>query len=145
MKKIFTVLVFLLLGSNFLVAQNNITWSILGDVKFEKKYSEDLGMNFDEATFGEQVKAYEGKEIIIRGYMIPLDALGISYVLSKNNNANCFFCGGAGPETVIELEMLPGKVQRYKTDEIKTFKGTLQLNVSNENQLTYVLKKAEPM
>jgi len=71
--------------------------------------------------------------------------LGISYVLSKNNNANCFFCGGAGPETVLELEMLPGTARRYKMDEIKTFKGILQLNVSNENQLTYVLIKAEPM
>ena len=145
MKKFFTLLAFFLCGNAFLFAQNNITWSILADVKFEKKYSEDYGMNYDEATFGDQVKAYEGKEITIKGYMIPLDALGISYVLSKNNNANCFFCGGAGPETVIELNMLPGKVQRYKTDEIKTFKGILQLNVSNENQLTYVLKNAEPL
>ena len=139
------VVIFLFLGNTTLFAQNNITWSILGDVKFEKKYSEDLGMNIDEATFGDQVKNYEGKEVTIKGYMIPLDALGISYVLSKNNNANCFFCGGAGPETVIELEMLPGKVQRYKTDEIKTFKGILQLNVSNETQLTYVLLNAEPL
>jgi len=145
MKRFFTILAFLLCGNVFLAAQNNITWSILGDVKFEKKYSEEMGMNFDEATFGDQVKSYEEKEITIKGYMIPLDALGISYVLSKNNNANCFFCGGAGPETVIELNMLPGKVQRYKTDEIKTFKGILQLNISNENQLTYVLKNAEPL
>ena len=144
MKYLSAILIFLFLTNTQLFAQNNITWSILGDVKFEKKYSEDLGMNYHEATFGNQVKTYEGKEITIKGYMIPLDALGISYVLSKNNNANCFFCGGAGPETVIELEMLPGAVQRYKTDEVKTFKGILQLNVSNENQLTYVLLKAEP-
>ena len=141
----YLVVIFLFWGNTTLFAQDNITWSILGDVKFEKKYSEDLAMNIDEATFGDQVKTYEGKEVTIKGYMIPLDALGISYVLSKNNNANCFFCGGAGPETVIELEMLPGKIQRYKTDEIKIFKGILQLNVSNENQLTYVLLNAEPL
>lgn len=145
MKYFSAILIFLFLVNTSMIAQNNINWSILGDVKFEKKYSEDLGMNYDEATFGNQVKTYEGKEITIKGYMIPLDALGISYVLSKNNNANCFFCGGAGPETVLELEMLPGSVQRYKTDEVKTFKGILQLNVSNENQLTYVLLKAEPL
>lgn len=141
----YLVAIFLFLGTTPLFAQSTITWSILSDVKFEKKYSEDLGMDIDEATFGEQVKSFEGKEVTIKGYMIPLDALGISYVLSKNNNANCFFCGGAGPETVIELKMLPGSVRRYKMDEIKTFKGKLQLNATNESQLTYVLVEAEPL
>ena len=144
-KNIILLFAFLLLANLQLSAQENITWSILADVKFKKQFSEELGMSIDSAIFGDQVKTFEGKEVIITGYMIPLDALGISYVISKNTNANCFFCGGAGPETVIELEMKPGAIRRYKTDEMQTFKGKLQMNKTNEDQLTYVLLEAEPL
>ena len=71
--------------------------------------------------------------------------MGISYALSRNPNANCFFCGGAGPETVLNLQLSPDAIQRYKTDTYKAFKGILQLNQKNDNQFTYVLLNASPI
>ena len=96
-------------------------------------------------TFGEALKKLAGKEISITGYMIPMDPMGITYVLSRNPNSTCFFCGGAGPETVLQLNMKPSAIKRYKTDDKLTFKGILQLNEKDIHSLTYVLEEAEEL
>ncbi len=125
--------------------QTVIDWNTLADVKFTQKFSEETGLNYDDATFGRWLLPFNGKEIKITGYIIPLDGMGVTYVLSRNPNATCFFCGGAGPETVIELRLKPSALKRYKLDDRKTFKGILQMNRSNLNQMTYVLLDAEPL
>ncbi len=144
MNWLINTLAMLLLCAPPLLAQEPIDWGVLADVRFEKKYSEKWGVSYDEATFGKLPKLYEGKEISITGYLIPTDALGLSYVLSRNPNATCFFCGGAGPETVIELRFKPAALRRYRTDERRTFKGVLQLNINNLRTFNYVLLQAEP-
>ena len=125
-------------------AQEFLGWEILADVQFESEYSETWGVDILTAEFGEIVKSLEGNEVVLSGYMIPLDALGTSYVLSRIPNASCFFCGGAGPETVVSLQLQAQHLKRYRTDAYLTFKGILVLNVSNERQLNYVLREAEP-
>ncbi len=139
------LLALLIVGSALATAQTAIDWNLLADVKFNKKHSEELGMSYHEAQFGKWVLPFDGKEVKITGFMIPLDGLGVSWVLSRNPNATCFFCGGAGPETVIELRLKPSAIKRYKLDERRTFKGTLQLNKDNTDHLTYVLIDAEPI
>ena len=131
--------------TGYLPAQDLIDWTTLADVKFEPVFSEELGISYDEASFGPFISLFSEKEVKIKGYMIPLDGMGVSYVLSRNPNATCFFCGGAGPETVVELELLPSAIGKYKLDEYRTFKGILHLNKKNINHLTYVLKNAEPL
>ncbi len=145
-KKSLGILLFTLLVSSLpVLSQTIIDWTTLADVKFTQKYSEEIGLNYDEATFGRWLLPFNGKEIKITGYIIPLDGMGVTYVLSRNPNATCFFCGGAGPETVIELRLKPSALKRYKLDDRKTFKGILQMNRSNLNQMTYVLLEAEPL
>lgn len=126
-------------------AQQPISWDQLTDVKFAKKFSADMGIELLEASFGPSVKALEGKQIIIKGYIIPLDPLGTQYVISRNPMASCFFCGGSGPETVAELRLHPKSIRRYATDEILSFKGTLMLNDKNSQSLNYVILNAERM
>lgn len=126
-----------------LPAQQTITWDQLTDVKFSKVFSAEQGIELLEADFGPSVKALDQKVIIIKGYMIPLDPLGTQYVLSRNPMASCFFCGGAGPESVAELRLHPKSIRRYATDEIITFKGTLTLNEKNTSSLNYVILNAE--
>jgi len=138
------VLFFLLVNNPLATSQDHINWSYLADVKFDVKFSEELGYNLHNATFGKMVEPYDGQEVIISGYMIPLDPMGISYVLSKNPNSSCFFCGGAGPETVLELELKPSAIKRYEVDEVKAFRGILKLNKVDDKHLTYVLLEAEP-
>ncbi|HSF90075.1 MAG TPA: hypothetical protein VLA46_11695 [Saprospiraceae bacterium] len=137
------ILVFASCISSFSYAQQTITWDQLTDVKFSKKFSAELGIELLEASFGPSVKALDGKEIIIKGYIIPLDPLGTQYVISRNPMASCFFCGGSGPETVAELRLHPKSIRRYATDEILSFKGKLMLNEKNSESLNYVILNAE--
>ena len=126
-------------------AQDFLSWEILADVSFTSDYSETWGIDVLTAQFGEIVSSLEGQEVVLSGYMIPMDAMGTSYVLSRNPNASCFFCGGAGPETIVGLQLQPEHIKRYRTDAYLTFKGVLRLHSSNERQMNYMLEAAEPM
>lgn len=84
---------------------------------------------------------YEGQEVIISGYLIPIDIEAERYALSKNPFSSCFFCGNAGPETVVELkfESSPG---RFATDKYLPIKGILRLNRHGTN-LFFTLEQAQ--
>lgn len=122
--------------------QYSNTWITLSKVKIERKLDPSLNFEVDFPTFSEEVLALNGKEIELEGWMIPLDELrGENYfVLSALPFANCFFCGGAGPETVIEV-FTEEKVE-FEVDRIKV-KGKLRLNANDPMQLMYILNNAE--
>ncbi len=129
--------------SSGMSAQKLLTWDQLTDVTFSKVYDQETGIELLTATFGPTLKALDGEEVVIKGYIIPLDPLGTQYVISRNPMASCFFCGGSGPETVAELKLHPNSFRRYKTDEVLSFKGKLQLNEKNSTSLNYVILNAE--
>jgi len=54
-----------------------------------------------------------------------------------------FFCGGAGPETVIDILPKNKLKKRLTTDEKITFKGKLRLNANDLDYLNYILDDAE--
>lgn len=126
-----------------LLAQSSLDWNTLADVTFEERKNDSLDLLYNQATFGPLISPFKEQEVAITGYMIPMDALGISYALSKNPNAVCFFCGGAGPETVVQLRL--AKIKRYQTDQRLTFKGILKMNEKDIDSLTYVLLEAEEL
>ena len=118
-----------------------MTWATLADVDFKDVYVEELDAYYWKPTFGPSVEAIKGTEVFITGYLIPVDYDEDFYVLSRYPFANCFFCGGAGPESVVDLRF-PGKTRAYKTDERLTFKGTLALNSDDIYQMNYILEDA---
>ena len=128
--------------SNETDTPSEMTWATLADVDFKDVYVEELDAYYWKPTFGESVKALEEKEVYISGYIIPVDYDEDFYVLSRYPFANCFFCGGAGPESVVDLRF-PGKTRTYKTDERLTFKGKLALNADDIYQMNYILEDAE--
>lgn len=119
----------------------SVSWKHLADVRFSKKLNRELNMYFLYPKFGASVMQLEGKEIMVRGYMIPVDPENDIYVLSAQPMAMCFFCGGAGPESIIELQFRD-KRQRFKTDAVKTISGKLVLNRDDVEHLNYILKDA---
>ncbi len=137
---VFTFLLYLLPNLST-QAQEKLTWEQMGDVTFEDKYLEEEDGYYWYPTFGETPKKYDGKEVLITGYIIPVDIYNGFYVLSKYNNSACFFCGGGGPETIVELEF-DAKKRRYKMDEFISFKGTFELNRDNIDHCNYILKNA---
>ncbi len=101
-----TIMLILMLGLSIGEEQipQAITWIDLKDVRFKKKLNIEVGMMFLYPTFGAKVKVLSGKELIIKGYTIPINTEG-TYVISQFPMAQCFFCGGAGPESMIELRL----------------------------------------
>lgn len=144
MIKIIAKIILISLFFSFKVADEplGINWKNLKDVRFKKKYFEDVGMVFLVPSFGESVKKLEGKEVSIKGYMIPTDVSGETYVISANPMSSCFFCGGSGPESMVEVNFKKKK-NRFKTDEIRTIKGMLKLNQLDVEHMNFILNKAE--
>lgn len=129
-----------------LPAQDNtakiVDWKYLADVKFEDKYYAELEAWYLFPKFSKKIKALSDKRIIIKGYIIPLDVEGGIYALSAYPFSSCFFCGGAGPESVMSIKF-KGSHKKYKTDDVVTFTGKLELNDSNVEEFNYILHEAE--
>lgn len=131
----------LLLISIPVFSQTKITWDTLTDVTFIDKYSEEVDAYYYFPKFGPSVLALNNKEVIIKGYLLIIDPDNDIYILSANPFAACFFCGGAGPESIIELKI--GKDHpRFKMDEVLTFRGKLKLNAVDIYQCNYILENA---
>lgn len=117
-------------------------WQTLSRITYKKEYDEFLGFKIDKPVFADQVKALEGEEITIKGYIIPVEGYKShkEFIFSAYPYNMCFFCGGAGPETVMEVESL--EAVEYTAEQI-VLKGKLQLNADDINRLMYVLVDAK--
>lgn len=140
-KIILGIIISLFFISN-IFSQNIITWELLKNVEFDEIWSEEFQAYYMVPKFSESVKEMDGKEVQIRGFIIPVDIVQDYYVLSANPYSSCFFCGQAGPESVMEIQMIK-KYEGLRMDQVITYKGTLKLNVDDIYQLNYILEDAE--
>ena len=117
---------------------NNI-WQSLAKITYTKQYDELLGFKVDVPVFSDEVRALEGKEVEVKGYIIPVEGYRghTEFIFSAFPYNMCFFCGGAGPETV--MEVYADEAIEYQTEAV-TIRGTLKLNDTDINQLMYVLR-----
>ena len=122
-------------------AQDKV-WKTLSKITFKKEYNEMMGFKVDVPVFSEEVKALEGKEVTIRGYIIPVEGYKghKEFIFSAYPYNMCFFCGGAGPETV--MEVFADESIEYTAEPI-TIRGKLELNADDINRLIYAMKGAE--
>ena len=127
---------------NSVKSQNIITWDLLKNVEFDEVWSEEFQAYYMVPKFSKAIKALDGKEIQIKGFIIPVDIVQDYYVLSANPYSSCFFCGQAGPESVMEVQMVK-QYEGLRMDQIITYKGKLKLNVHDIYQLNYILEDAE--
>lgn len=119
------------------------TWKTLSKIKIEKKFDEDFEFEIDYPVFSEEIKNLSGKEVLVSGYLIPLEEFGGNpnfFVLSSLPYNNCFFCGGGGPETVMEIY---GNEKLSFTNDLVVLKGKLELNADDPFRLIYILKEAK--
>lgn len=130
--------------SSHLIAQSGGTeslWKTLAKITYKKEYDEFLGFKIDKPVFSEQIKALNGKEVTVKGFIIPVEGYKShkEFILSAFPYSMCFFCGGAGPESVMEVKSLDAI--EYSAEAI-TIKGKLKLNTDDVNQLMYSLTDA---
>ncbi len=109
-----------------LFAQERLTWSTFERLQFEEVFDEASSTWLQQAEWTEDLQRWDGKAVKVTGYVIALDTESEEYALSAFPFASCFFCGAAGPETVLELVLEEEKA--FTTDDIVTFTGNLQLN-----------------
>ncbi|WP_299218162.1 hypothetical protein [uncultured Aquimarina sp.] len=141
MRRIFLVFIITIWSQSDLFSQKQVTWNDLTDVTFQNFYSAAYGEYFLKPTFGSHVKSYEGSKIIIKGYFLDFSIQEDEfYLISKNPRSSCFFCGGAGPESVVEVVFK--QKPKFKTDQIVEIKGVLELNVEDVDHCNYILKEA---
>ena len=128
------------IASNTAFAQEaSNTWKTLSKITYKKEYDELMGFKVDVPVFSEEIKEMAGKEINIKGYIIPVEGYKshTEFIFSAFPYNMCFFCGGAGPETVMEVSSV--EAVKYTAEQIEII-GKLELNDSDINRLMYILK-----
>ena len=140
-----SILLFSLMVCTALHSQVRNDWSILSTTVFEETFDEEFNTSQYKPKFSEEVLAIEGKEVVLLGYIVTSMETGEDYegiVFSKYPFENCYFCGGAGPETVAQIEFDP-TAATFKLGNAYGFKGKLFLNKDDPDKLTFILKEAE--
>lgn len=137
--KTFFLFIFFISITNASFGQVKTTWKDIIDVYAKEVIFSEKNPAKAIKGQGISLKDIEGKEINITGYFLDLDPDGKWFMVSKNPFATCFFCGGAGPETVIELLKYENKNNKFKTDDIVNVTGTLRLITENEVDISFVL------
>jgi len=135
---LFVITLFTILSAH---AQVETSWTDLMDITFKDVYLESDDMYVYYPLFKEKQKSLDGKEVAITGYIIPVDVELNQYVLSAFPFSACFFCGNAGPESVMAV-YFASPDQTFKTDERVTLEGKFELNDTNVDELVYVLRNA---
>lgn len=117
---------------------DSINWKLLGMIKFIKKADKEYG-EVMYPQVNSLVKQKASKKIAISGFIIPID--NTTYALSKNVFASCFFCGQAGPETIMGIKF-KGETPKLKTDQYVTLVGTFRINETDVEDWIYHIDNA---
>jgi hypothetical protein len=117
-------------------------WDQFAKTKFESKYYEKLGEYLFYPNFPPDLKAMVGKEITIEGYYVPFAPENGNYIIiSKFPMAQCFFCGGGGPESIAEVNFVKQSL-KFSVDDLITVKGKLKLNTEDLDHVNFILDQA---
>ena len=117
-------------------------WELLEKANVVREYDDFLLQEVDRLKFTDEIRSKEGQKFTLEGFVIPLSTEGDQqyFVLSRFPYQSCFFCGAAGPETVVEVY----SVKSIKTmDQKVRVTGILKLNEFDPLHLAYMLTDAE--
>src|ERR1041385_934365 len=78
-------------------------WTLFSKVKFSPKFFKQLNETFLVPAFDEKIKLRVGTEVKVKGHFMPFDLPKNQLIVSRYPYSSCFFCGGAGPESVAEV------------------------------------------
>ncbi len=131
----------LIMGLSAMAGAQENTWKTLAKITYTKQFDELMGFKVDVPVFSEDIMAMEGKEIDVKGYIIPVEGYKghKEFIFSAFPYTMCFFCGGAGPETV--MDVFATDPVEYTAEQI-TLRGKLELNATDINRLMYALHDA---
>jgi hypothetical protein len=121
-------------------------WEDLLTLAFDISYDQAVDDVVFKPLYSKRIKKHEGKIIEIKGFMIPYEvtkeAMGETdskkemFMFSAYPIAACFFCGGAGAESV--LEAFPKQKIKATTEKIK-LRGRLKFT-NDYLRMPYILE-----
>ena len=123
----------------YVTASDTLTWKLLAQIKYLKKPSKDYPEGVMYPVINSTLKTKNKKPITMSGFIIPID--NKTYALSKNVFASCFFCGQAGPETIMGIKFKNPNM-KLKTDQYVTLQGTFRYNDSDVDDWIYHIDNA---
>lgn len=127
--------------SFFARGQSQNFWQVLAEVGFQTRTDAD-GSIIETPVFSKTLKSYNGKKIRLKGFIVPINEVGDQdkFMLSSLPFNVCYFCGAAGPETVVEVES--DESIRFNTKAI-WIEGYLFLNDTDPEHHMYMIKSAQ--
>ena len=132
---------FFLFGTQGALAQQSLGWDVLEQATFEVKMDEETQSYWLVPEFSDAVLFFDNETVIIEGYFIQMDSEENIHVLSRFPYSSCFFCGAAGPESIVELQM-KDPIKSLAMNKQLRVKGQFQLNSENQEHFNYILKNA---
>lgn len=116
-------------------------WNTLSFVKFTQGEMPGKEKNNKMTSL---ISDMEDKEIQVRGYIIPLTGKKAQnhFMFSAFPYAMCYFCGNAGPETVMEVYMQIGKKVEFSEKPI-LLKGKFKWHSKDLTDVMFKLEEAE--
>ena len=130
-------------------AQVKLDWKDLDDVEMEEDFDSTYQVAILYPTFGEHIKQFDGKEVSLKGYLIPIDIEEGKYALSQNTYGASYWnsCGANfDPTWYTDVQLNIVTKKRYlgfKLNQPITFIGRLKLNSTEVTDLIYILEDAE--
>ena len=140
MKRIYLIFTLFVSFYTYTQAQSNV-WSTLAMVKF---INGDDPMYADSgAGFAKMIEDLNGEEIEVKGYIVPLEGqIAQSHFMYSAYPYNmCFFCGKAGPESVMEVFMEEGDKVKF-TEKAIRLKGIFRWQPNVLNDIMFTLEHA---
>ncbi len=119
-----------------------ITWEDLAKVTFADLFSDEEQAYYYYPTFSAEVLPLHERNVELTGYLIPIEPEEGYYVLSANPNASCFFCGEAGQESVVAIDVDKANDEMVM-DAVLTFRGEMTLNREDMYSVNYIIRDAE--
>lgn len=121
-----------------------LSWSKLLNIEFEDVFVDSLEMETQLPLFNDTIRALDGKMVQVEGFFVPVSETGDEniVILSAFPYAQCFFCGKAGVESIIDV-IKPKYLPAQKLDAKIKLKGKLRLNREDFDFLIYILDDAE--
>jgi hypothetical protein len=120
-----------------------LQWPDLAIPDYRTAYNDTIKQEVNIPIFRDDVKQLDGKLVRIKGFFFPFEDNPEDpyYVLSQYAFSQCFFCGAAGPESVMDL-ITKEKPRKISMDDFVEFKGRLKLNDTDVMFLNYILEDA---
>ena len=119
--------------------QDKNFWQTLAEVSFKKETRN--GYEVEVPQFSKYLKSWNGKKVRVKGYVIPVGEVGDAskFMFSSLPFNVCYFCGAAGPETIMEVET--NEKIKFTSKSI-WMEGVLILNDKDPDHHMYIFKSA---